>query len=112
MITLYMKLPSYCWPSLQFAAQCTLMYFFNFVWSDNIYFMLYTLNKTDLFALQSILLIKMRACNTEINFDCVLYAQTTDTQTELFFKNSKLLGLGRQIGPKFYEAFGVFLAKR
>ena len=34
-----------------------------------------------------------------------------DTQTELFFKNSKLLGLGRQIGPKFYEAFGVFLAK-
>ena len=28
-----------------------------------------------------------------------------------FFKNSKFLGLGRQIGPKFYEAFGVFLAK-
>ena len=38
-------------------------------------------------------------------------SRTTDTQTELFFKNSKLLGLGRQIGPKFYEAFGVFLAK-
>ena len=38
-------------------------------------------------------------------------ARTTDTQTELFFKNSKLLGLGRQIGPKFYEVFGVFLAK-
>ena len=37
--------------------------------------------------------------------------RTTDTQTELFFKNSKLLGLGRQIGPKFYKAFGVFLAK-
>ena len=37
--------------------------------------------------------------------------RTTDTQTELFFKNSKLLGLGRQFGPKFYEAFGVFLAK-
>ena len=36
---------------------------------------------------------------------------TTDIQKELFFKNSKLLGLGRQIGPKFYEAFGVFLAK-
>ena len=39
-------------------------------------------------------------------------SRTTDTQTELFFKNSKLLGLGRQIGPKFYEAFGVFLAKQ
>jgi hypothetical protein len=37
--------------------------------------------------------------------------QTTDTQREFFFKNSKLLGLGRQIGLKFYEAFGVFLAK-
>ena len=40
-----------------------------------------------------------------------LISRTTDTQTERFFKNSKLLGLGRQIGPKFYEAFGVFLAK-
>ena len=30
---------------------------------------------------------------------------------ELFFKNLKLLGLGRQIGLKFYEAFGVFPAK-
>ena len=30
---------------------------------------------------------------------------------ELFFKNHKLLGLGRQIGLKTYEAFGVFLAK-
>ena len=28
-----------------------------------------------------------------------------------FFQNLKLLGLGRQIGQKFYEAFGVFLAK-
>ena len=37
--------------------------------------------------------------------------RTTDTQRELFFKNSKLLGLGRQIGQKFYEAIGVFLAK-
>ena len=37
--------------------------------------------------------------------------RTTDTQRELFFKNLKLLGLGRQIGPKFYEAFWVFLAK-
>ena len=39
------------------------------------------------------------------------FTRTTDTQTELFFKNLKLLGLGRQIEPKFYEAFGVFLAK-
>ena len=37
--------------------------------------------------------------------------RTTDTQRELFFKNSKLLGLGRQIGLKFFEAFGVFSAK-
>ena len=28
-----------------------------------------------------------------------------------FFKNPKLLGLGRQIGLKFFEAFGVFSAK-
>ena len=34
-----------------------------------------------------------------------------DTQRELFFKNLKLLALGRQIKLKFYEAFGVFLAK-
>ena len=26
----------------------------------------------------------------------------------VFFKNPKLLGLGRQIGLKFFEAFGVF----
>ena len=38
-------------------------------------------------------------------------AWTMDTQRELFFKNSKLLGLGRQIGLKFFEAFGVFSAK-
>ena len=38
-------------------------------------------------------------------------SRTTDTQRELFFKNLKFLGLGRQIGPKFYEAFWVFLAK-
>ena len=38
-------------------------------------------------------------------------SRTTDTQRELFFKKLKLLGLGRQIGPKFYEAFWVFLAK-
>ena len=37
--------------------------------------------------------------------------RTTDTQRELFFKNSKLLGFGRQIGLKFFEAFGVFSAK-
>ena len=30
-----------------------------------------------------------------------LDARTTDTQRELLFKNSKLLGLGRQIGLKF-----------
>ena len=27
-----------------------------------------------------------------------------------FFENPKLLGLGRQIGPKFFGAFGVFSA--
>ena len=37
--------------------------------------------------------------------------RTTDTQRELFFKNSKLLGLDRQIGPKFWEAFWLFPAK-
>ena len=44
-------------------------------------------------------------------YSTVYVARTTDTQRELFFKNSKLLGLGRQIGPKFFEAFGVFSAK-
>ena len=39
------------------------------------------------------------------------WTRTTDTQRELFFKNSKFFGLGRQIGPKIYEAFGLFLAK-
>ena len=33
------------------------------------------------------------------------------TPRQLFFKNFKLLGLGRQIGPNFFEAYGVFLAK-
>ena len=34
---------------------------------------------------------------------------STDTQRELILKNSKLLGLGRQIGLKFFEAFvGIF----
>ena len=28
-----------------------------------------------------------------------------------FSKNLKPLGLGRQIGPKIYEAFGLLLAK-
>ena len=37
--------------------------------------------------------------------------RTTDTQRELFFKNSKLLGLGRQIGLKFWGAFWLFPAK-
>ena len=32
-----------------------------------------------------------------------------ESQRELFFKNPKLLGLGRQIGVKCFEAFGVFL---
>ena len=36
---------------------------------------------------------------------------TMDTQRELFFKNQKLLGVGRHIWLKFYEAFGVFLVK-
>ena len=40
-----------------------------------------------------------------------LCPRTTDTQTEFFFKNPKLLGLGRQIGPKSFGAFGVFSAK-
>ena len=40
-----------------------------------------------------------------------LLTQATDTQRELFFKNLKFLGLGRQIGPKIYEAFVLFLAK-
>ena len=48
----------------------------------------------------------------EFKICCSLYpARTTDTQRELFFKNSKLLGLGKQIGLKFYDAFWVFLAK-
>ena len=34
-----------------------------------------------------------------------------DTQIELFFKNPKLLGLDRQIGLNFFEAFGIFSAK-
>ena len=38
--------------------------------------------------------------------------RTTDTQRELSFENLKLLGLGRQIGPKIFGAFGVFLAKQ
>ena len=28
--------------------------------------------------------------------------------TDFFFENSKLLGLGRQIGPNVFGAFGVF----
>ena len=35
----------------------------------------------------------------------------TDTQRELFSKNLRLLGLGRHIGPKNVEAFGVFSTK-
>ena len=42
-------------------------------------------------------------------YSTVYVARTTDTQRELFFKNSKLLGLGRQIN--FFEAFGVFSTK-
>ena len=40
-----------------------------------------------------------------------LIPRTTDIQLELFFKNSKLLGLGRQIGLKFWRAFWLFPAK-
>ena len=32
-------------------------------------------------------------------------------RVSFFFKNPKLLGVGRQIGLKFFEAFEVFLAK-
>jgi hypothetical protein len=32
-------------------------------------------------------------------------SRTRDIQRELFFKNSKVLGLGRQIGLKFWGAF-------
>ena len=41
----------------------------------------------------------------------VSLTRTTDIQRELFFKNSKLLGLGRQIGLKFWGAFWLFPAK-
>ena len=34
-----------------------------------------------------------------------------DAQRELFFKNLKLLAVGRQIGLKLFEAFGVFRPK-
>ena len=34
--------------------------------------------------------------------------RNTDTQRELFFENLKLLGLGRQIGRKIFEALGIF----
>ena len=43
-------------------------------------------------------------------FDLHSETGTTDTQRELFFENLKLLGLGRQIGPKFWGAFRVFSA--
>ena len=43
--------------------------------------------------------------------NAALKLRTTDTQKDLFFKNPKLLGLVRQIGLKFFEAFGVFAAK-
>ena len=39
------------------------------------------------------------------------HSWTMDIQRELFFKNSKVLGLGRQIGLKFWGAFWVFPAK-
>ena len=37
-----------------------------------------------------------------------LFTRTTDTQRELFFKNPKLLGLGRQIGLKFLRKLSYF----
>jgi hypothetical protein len=36
--------------------------------------------------------------------------RTTDTKREFFFENSKILGLGRQIGPKFFGVFSADLA--
>ena len=33
---------------------------------------------------------------------------TTDTKSDFFFKNPKLLDLGRQIEPKMLAAFGIF----
>jgi hypothetical protein len=51
--------------------------------------------------------LKFRKCKIYQSF----ISRNMDTQRELFFKNYKLLGLGSQIGLKFYEAFGVFLAK-
>ena len=38
------------------------------------------------------------------------FPRTTDTQ-RTFFENLKLLGLGRQIGPKILRVFRVFSAK-
>ena len=38
-------------------------------------------------------------------------ALTMDTQRELFFKNPKILGLGRHFGLQFFEAFMVFSTK-
>ena len=49
-------------------------------------------------------------CTTERKADVLGFTpRTTDTQRDIFFENLKLLGLGRQIGPKFFGAFGVFL---
>ena len=36
--------------------------------------------------------------------------RTMDTQRKLFFKNHKLLGLGRKIGPKIWGAFSAELS--
>ena len=38
-----------------------------------------------------------------------VFARTTDTQREVFFKNLELSGLGRQIGQINSGAFGVGL---
>ena len=47
--------------------------------------------------------------HTKLNYILSERARTTDTQRELFFENPKL-GLGRQIGPNIFWAFGVFSA--
>ena len=41
----------------------------------------------------------------------LIISRTTDIKREVFFKNLKLLDLGRQIGLKFWGAFWLFPAK-
>ena len=37
-----------------------------------------------------------------------VWTRTTDPQRELFYENPKILGLGRQIGLKFWERLVYF----